>query len=125
MVKQANINCSSEDWLNTGLKGNGWTPPSFSLNDLVHIDTATFYGGVGSTCEQFDSYFQSSASKYNIDAAILACIAMQESSCNANPDPSNGTPGLMQVDCSNYPNGICTDSIRKENPVLIPSTVQF
>lgn len=35
---------------------------------------------------------------------------MQESSCNA--DAGGPTPGLMQVDCSNYPNGECTDSVQ-------------
>lgn len=35
---------------------------------------------------------------------------MQESSCNA--DAGGPTPGLMQVSCDNYPNGVCTDSIQ-------------
>ena len=35
---------------------------------------------------------------------------MQESSCNA--DAGGPTPGLMQVSCANYPDGVCTDSIQ-------------
>lgn len=35
---------------------------------------------------------------------------MQESSCDANA--GGPTPGLMQVSCENYPNGVCTTSIQ-------------
>lgn len=69
-----------------------------------------FYGGIGQACQQYDQYFQSAASKYGVDPVFLAIIAMQESSCNANA--GGPTPGLMQVDCSNYPNGVCTASIQ-------------
>jgi hypothetical protein len=37
-------------------------------------------------------------------------MAMQESSCQASA--GGPTPGLLQVSCDNYPNGVCTDSIQ-------------
>lgn len=77
---------------------------------MYHISIDDFYNGIGSACQQYDQYFQSASSKYGIDAVILAVIAMQESSCNA--DAGGPTPGLMQVSCDNYPNGQCTDSIQ-------------
>lgn len=112
----------SEAWLNTGVDGDGWEPPFLDINTLSHISLDDYYQGVGSQCEQYDEYFQSSGSKYNIDPAILAFIAMQESSCNA--DEGGPTPvcrattmkrredmltrrqqGLMQCDASNCQNG--------------------
>ena len=100
---------SSEDWLNTGLTGDGWTPPFLDLNDVIHISRDDFYNGVGSSCRQYNSYFQQAGDDHGIDPVILAIIAMQESSCNANA--GGLTPGLMQVSCDNYPNRQCTDSI--------------
>ncbi|KAJ5770902.1 uncharacterized protein N7511_002953 [Penicillium nucicola] len=100
----------SEDWLNTGLTTNGWNPPFLSINDIYHITLETFYNGIGAPCQQYDTYFQSAASKYSVDPVFLAVIAMQESSCNA--DAGGPTPGLMQVSCENYPNGQCTSSIQ-------------
>ncbi|KAF3407134.1 hypothetical protein DPV78_001761 [Talaromyces pinophilus] len=100
----------SEDWLNTGIDGDGWNPPFMALDDIIHVDLNTFYNGFGSSCQQYDQYFQSAASQYDVDPVILAIIAMQESSCNA--DAGGPTPGLMQVSCDNYPNGVCTDSIQ-------------
>lgn len=93
----------SEEWLNTGVKGNGWEPPFLDINSLTHISLQDYYNGVGQPCQQYDQYFQSSGQKYNIDPAILAFIAMQESSCNA--DAGGSTPGLMQCDPSNCQNG--------------------
>ncbi|KAJ5152782.1 uncharacterized protein N7482_009260 [Penicillium canariense] len=100
----------SEDWLNTGITGNGWTPPYLALEDVYHISLDDFYRGIGSSCSQYDNYFQRAGSKYGVDPVILAVLAMQESSCNA--DAGGPTPGLMQVSCDNYPNGKCTDSIQ-------------
>ncbi|KAH8430960.1 putative extracellular soluble lytic transglycosylase [Aspergillus melleus] len=100
----------SQEWLNTGITSDGWTPPFLSLSDIYTISLSDFYNGIGAPCAQYDGYFQSSAAKYNIDPVILAVLAMQESSCNA--DAGGPTPGLMQVDCANYPNGECTDDVQ-------------
>lgn len=93
----------SEDWLNTGLEAGGWNPPFLDINKLTHISLDQYYKGVGKPCQKYDQYFKSAGTKYNIDPAILAFIAMQESSCNA--DEGGPTPGLMQCDPSNCQNG--------------------
>ncbi|KAH8892484.1 hypothetical protein GQ53DRAFT_840867 [Thozetella sp. PMI_491] len=93
----------SEAWLNSGLKGNGWNPPFLDINKLTHISLSEYYTGVGKPCQKYDQYFQSSGKKYNIDPAILAFLAMQESSCDANE--GGPTPGLMQCDPANCQNG--------------------
>ncbi|KAH8171773.1 transglycosylase SLT domain-containing protein [Sarocladium implicatum] len=93
----------SEEWLNSGLRDGGWNPPFLDINSLSHVSLEDYYGGVGSRCAQYDENFRASGEKYNIDPAILAFIAMQESSCNA--DAGGPTPGLMQCDPSNCPNG--------------------
>ncbi|PMD16298.1 glycoside hydrolase family 23 protein [Hyaloscypha hepaticicola] len=100
----------SEDWFNTGLNSGGWNPPFLDFTSLYHINRPQFYSGVGAACAQYDSYFQSAGDSHGIDPTILAFIAMQESSCNA--DAGGPTPGLMQVACENYPNGVCTDSLQ-------------
>ncbi|PWI73622.1 glycoside hydrolase family 23 protein [Purpureocillium lilacinum] len=93
----------SEQWLNTGLKGSGWEPPFLDINKLSHISLDEYYNGVGKPCQKYDQYFRGSGAKYNIDPAILAFLAMQESSCNA--DEGGPTPGLMQCDPGNCQNG--------------------
>ncbi|KAI5799907.1 transglycosylase SLT domain protein [Geopyxis carbonaria] len=104
----------SEDWLNTGIAdGSGWNPPFLHLEGLSHLSTSEFYAGAGSGCAQYDGYFQSAGSQYGVDPAILAMIAMQESSCNA--DAGGGTPGLMQVACGNYPDGSCDGKSIQDN----------
>lgn len=100
----------SEDWFNTGVDGSGWNPPYLNFTTLYHIDRPTFYAGVGGACQQYDQYFQIGGDSHGIDPVILAFIAMQESSCQA--DAGGPTPGLLQVSCDNYPNGVCTDSIQ-------------
>jgi hypothetical protein len=93
----------SEAWLNSGLDGDGWNPPYLDINELSHISLDDYYQGVGGACAQYDEFFQSSGAKYDIDPAVLAFIAMQESSCNA--DAGGPTPGLMQCAPGNCQNG--------------------
>lgn len=93
----------SEAWLNTGVTSDGWKPPFLDINSLSHISLDQYYNGVGKNCKKYDQYFKSSGKKYNIDPAILAFLAMQESSCDA--DEGGPTPGLMQCDPSNCQNG--------------------
>lgn len=85
----------SEEWLNTGLTDSrGWNPPFLDINNLSHISLEDYYAGVGKTCKQYDAAFKASGAKYGVDPAILAFIAMQESSCNA--DAGGSTPGLSR-----------------------------
>lgn len=93
----------AEEWLNRGVVNKGWNPPFLSINNLTHISLDAYYNGVGRSCKQYDQYFKSSGKKYNIDPAILAFLAMQESSCNA--DAGTATPGLMQCAPFNCQNG--------------------
>lgn len=87
----------SEAWLNSGLTGeNGWEPPFLDINGLSHISLEDYYAGVGARCQQYDAAFRASGGKYGIDPAILAFIAMQESSCNA--DEGGPTPGLVSFE---------------------------
>ena len=111
------------------MNDGGWTAPCLPWDSLVKIDRATFYGGAGSACKQYDWAFQQSGDKHGIDPVFLAFIAMQEASCNADAGTSNhserfyeealmikaggDTPGLMQVACSNYEDGICTKDVGK------------
>ncbi|KAF4777364.1 SPBc2 prophage-derived uncharacterized transglycosylase-like protein [Colletotrichum scovillei] len=53
--------------------------------------------------QKYNKYFQSASKKYNINPAILAFLAIQESTCNA--DEGGPTPGLMQCDSGNCQNG--------------------
>ncbi|KAF2717505.1 glycoside hydrolase family 23 protein [Polychaeton citri CBS 116435] len=94
----------SEEWLNSGLsEANGWNPPYLDINSIVHINRDQLYGGVGGSCSQYNDEFQSAGDEFGIDPTILAFIALQESSCNA--DAGGPTPGLMQVDPGNCLDG--------------------
>ena len=92
----------SQAWLDTGLKDRGWNPPFLDINSLSTISLDDYYAGFGSACQQYDQAFQNSGQKYGINPAILAVLAMQESSCDANA--GGPTPGLMQCDPSNCQN---------------------
>ncbi|KAF2759467.1 putative extracellular soluble lytic transglycosylase [Pseudovirgaria hyperparasitica] len=93
-------------WLNSGMdQDSGWKPPFLDFDTIKHISKEQFYDGPGSACRKYDWAFSAAADEFNIDAAILAMIAQQESSCNA--DAGGSTPGLMQVACGNYPGGVC------------------
>ena len=106
-----NFRARSEDWLNSGMEGDGWTAPYLSWDSLIKIDRQTFYAGAGKECAQYDWAFQQAGDKHGIDPVFLAFLAMQESSCN--PNAGGPTPGLMQVACSNYPDGQCTNDVWK------------
>ncbi|KAH8930485.1 glycoside hydrolase family 23 protein [Atractiella rhizophila] len=100
----------SQDWLNRGIKNEtGWDPPFLNVSSISVIGKDQFYADLGKDCKKYDEYFQASGKRYDVDPAILAIIAMQESSCNA--DAGGSTPGLMQVPCENYPEGQCTNSV--------------
>lgn len=77
---------------------------------MAHVSIDDFYNGIGSPCKKYDHHFQTAGSKHGVDPVILAVLAMQESSCDA--DAGGPTPGLMQVSCDNYPGGRCTDSVQ-------------
>jgi hypothetical protein len=80
-MKLTILTARSEDFLNTGITGNGWTAPYLSWDSLIKIDRSTFYGNVGKPCQQYDWAFQQSGDSHGIDPVFLAFIAMQESSC--------------------------------------------
>lgn len=86
----------SEAWLNSGLDGggSGWEPPFLGIDEIAHISLDEYYAGVGARCQRYDAAFRASGAKYGVDPAILAFIAMQESSCNA--DEGGPTPGLVR-----------------------------
>lgn len=84
----------SEAWLNSGLtEDGGWNPPFLDINSLAHVSLDDYYAGAGGPCRQYDAAFRASGDRYGVDPAILAFIAMQESSCNA--DEGGPTPGLV------------------------------
>ncbi|KAF2715401.1 glycoside hydrolase family 23 protein [Pleomassaria siparia CBS 279.74] len=97
----------SEDWINSGIESDGWEAPFLSWDSLIKIDRETFYANAGKPCKQYDWAFQQAGDKNGIDPVFLAFIAMQESSCNP------PTPGLMQVACSNHPDGQCTNDVAR------------
>lgn len=81
------------------------------MASVVHTSTSSFYAGVGQQCKQYDRYFAESAARHSLDPMLLAAVAMQESSCNAEAASSTGIPGLMQVACVNFPGGRCSDDV--------------
>ncbi|KAG8407785.1 hypothetical protein J3459_018354 [Metarhizium acridum] len=93
----------SQEWLNRGVRGNGWNPPFLDVRNITHVPLKAFYKGIGADCEKYDRFFKISGMKYDINPAILAFIAWQESFCKA--DATGPAPGLFQCDPSNCQNG--------------------
>ncbi|KAB8360678.1 hypothetical protein FH972_024415 [Carpinus fangiana] len=112
-VEQGSGPNGSEEWLNTGVDGDGWAPPFLSQDDVVTISLDDFYANAGTACQQYDGNFQSAASSVGVRAEFLAFIAMQESSCDAGE--GGPTPGLLQVACENYPDGSCDNKSVQDN----------
>lgn len=77
------------------MDGDGWNPPYLGLSDIQAIDINDFYSGAGSSCQQYSQNINTAANNGNVPEAIVAAIAMQESSCDATA--TGPTPGLMQV----------------------------
>ncbi|GFZ51606.1 hypothetical protein JCM24511_09373, partial [Saitozyma sp. JCM 24511] len=89
----------SEDWLNCGVSGGGWTPPYVTASQLVAADLDP--SGVFSACSAYFSQFEQYAGQYGVPPIMLASFALQESSCNAGATGGNGEAGLMQIAPSN------------------------
>lgn len=85
----------SQDWLNCGINGGGWTPPMVTADQLIaqEIDT----GGIFSPCASYIDKFHQYGNAHNVPAIMLASFAMQESTCNPGATGGNGEAGMMQI----------------------------
>lgn len=52
----------SEDWLNCGLDGAGWTPPMVTVDELIAAELTT--DGVFSPCADYIDLFNQYADQY-------------------------------------------------------------
>lgn len=104
----------SQDFLNCGINGDGWTPAPVKMG---MIKTVTLESEPAKTtfapCQKYNSIFEKYGRKYNIPPIFLAAFAMQESSCKVNDMGDNGGAwGLMQITsdkCGGAPGGNCAD----------------
>lgn len=123
----------SIDFLNCGIDGPGWNPPSVhiadviveSLSEAVQSPTSPFH-----TCKSYVQLFNKYGDKYDIPPIFLASFAMQESSCNPNTVGGAGEQGLMQITkdkCGGSPGGNCKDLVNDHCsfPLFPYSTVLF
>ncbi|KAF9818297.1 hypothetical protein IEO21_02925 [Rhodonia placenta] len=103
------------DWLNCGVGDGGWRPPFVTANDIIakDLDAALLEPGSPFTaCSAYVATFKKYATKYGVPPILVASIAMQESTCNANTVGGAGEQGLMQLTqdkCGSAPNGNCRD----------------
>ncbi|ODO08558.1 transglycosylase SLT domain-containing protein [Cryptococcus wingfieldii CBS 7118] len=100
----------SEDWLNCGLTGAGWTPPMVTVDDLIAVELSA--DGTFSACADYIDKFNTYGAQYNVKPVMLASFAMQESTCNPSITGGNGEAGLMQLtaaNCEGAPDGNCYD----------------
>ncbi|KIP04207.1 glycoside hydrolase family 23 protein [Phlebiopsis gigantea 11061_1 CR5-6] len=105
----------SEDWFNCGIESGGWTPPPFTVNEVITKDLAAAVAEKNSpfsNCAAFIDDFYAAQSKHGIPAIFFASIAMQESSCDPNEVGGAGEQGLMQITkdkCGGAPGGNCKE----------------
>ncbi|KAL7419076.1 hypothetical protein Q5752_005912 [Cryptotrichosporon argae] len=100
----------SEDWLNCGVTGSGWTPPYVTISELSYVDLDS--SGPFAACSDYFYLFNEYGPEYNIPPIMLASFALQESSCNQYATGGNGEAGLMQLaeaNCDGAPDGNCYD----------------
>jgi len=98
----------SEDWLNCGLNGGGWTPPHLTLDKLIYKPLSG--DGVFAPCKDYFWAFEQFGAQYNVPPILLASFAMQESTCNPWATGGNKEAGLMQIaqpNCWGAPGGDC------------------
>ncbi|KAF8806281.1 lysozyme-like protein [Phlegmacium glaucopus] len=105
----------SEDWLNCGITGGGWTPPLIRIDQVIAMDLDQAIGTPGSPfqkCSPFIGLFKQYAWQHGIPPIMIASFALQESSCNPDTVGGAGEQGLMQLTkdkCGDAPGGNCKD----------------
>jgi hypothetical protein len=90
----------SQEWINCGVNGGGWTPPHVTVDQLRTADLANS-GDTFSACTQFFDKFYQYGAQYGVPAMLLASFARQESGCDPNITGANGEAGLMQLASGN------------------------
>ena len=128
----------SEGWFNCGIEGGGWTPPPFTVDEVVTKDLAAAVAEKNSpftNCAPYIDDFYAAQGKYGsksiqakstccnpnnfvVPAIFFASIAMQESSCNPNEVGGAGEQGLMQItkvrdNLRNYDSPLTTPSLHR------------
>ncbi|CED84709.1 Lytic transglycosylase-like SLT domain [Phaffia rhodozyma] len=105
----------SQEWLNCGVNGAGWTPPFVAVGELKTVDLKTAIGQSGSVfapCAPYVDIMYSVGEEFNIPPIMIAAFAMQESTCQPGVVGQGGEQGLMQISkdkCANAPGGNCQD----------------
>ncbi|KAI0940825.1 hypothetical protein AcV7_003101 [Taiwanofungus camphoratus] len=101
------------DWLNCGVGDGGWRPPYVQVSDIIAKDLNEAIQEPGSpfkACEAYVSLFQLYARQFDVPAILIASLAMQESSCNAETVGGAGEHMQLTKDkCGGAPNGNCKD----------------
>ncbi|EJD52389.1 lysozyme-like protein [Auricularia subglabra TFB-10046 SS5] len=90
----------SQDWLNCGINGGGWTPPPVKLKDLVVVslrDSLKDKNSPFHACGPYLNIFEKYAKRYGLEPILLASFAMQESGCKPETQGMGGEQGMMQI----------------------------
>jgi len=105
----------SIDFLNCGINGGGWSPPSIHIKDVIVKPLSEAIKTSGSpfhACSPYLSFFNKYGDQFGIPPIFLASFAMQESSCQPGTVGGAGEQGLMQITkdkCGGAPRGDCRD----------------
>lgn len=105
----------SQSWLSCGLNSTGWSPPKFSVKDIIVKDlnsTLQTPNSPFARCQQFFPYFYKYGQMYNVPPILIASFANQESGCDSQTHGGAGEIGLMQITpdkCGGAPGGNCFD----------------
>lgn len=84
----------------TKLTSDSQSPPALKLSQLKTVSLSDALKSSSSpyhACKRFLPLFNASAKKHNLPPILLAALAMQESSCNADTRGGGGEHGLMQL----------------------------
>ncbi|CCA70009.1 related to glycoside hydrolase family 23 protein-Laccaria bicolor [Serendipita indica DSM 11827] len=90
----------SADYLTCGIRDSGWEPPMMTLDNAVikSLDEIlSMPGNPLAPCTNLLGDFNAVAASHGVPAALLAAIALQESTCRSGVIGRNGEVGLMQL----------------------------
>ncbi|KAG8763691.1 hypothetical protein FRC12_008440 [Ceratobasidium sp. 428] len=105
----------SQDWLNCGINGGGWSPPMVTTDNMISKDLTEDLkkpNSIFKPCAQYSNIIYDAAGQYGLPPIMIASIMMQESTCNKDTVGGGGEQGLMQIThekCVGAPGGNCKD----------------
>ena len=120
----------SINWLNCGVRGDGWKPPHVRVENLISHSLESALADPKSpfhACAAYVPLFEKYGHEFGVPAILLASFAMQESTCNRNAVGGGGEQGIMQISkdkCHRAPDGDCKNPVGTDLLLIAQANLQ-